>query len=735
MELNISSTSNAGKKIIEQYRNWGSLKQTNLTNKHDAREDKIDLDRNIADIVALVATGGTKEQINQKFSKSVILATHATWDLGNDEFRVGLEDGYGGGFSKVIELLLEEHPEKFKTRADLDEFLKGLKIVDPNSDTLYSKDPKAELLSVKHLPRVDEAWEKHAGFLKAKGDKQKEVVTANANLMDIEIRDGHQKYLTGDPDNNVPAGVVDTEYSNKLIKKIYDYQDVSTDRKNDLIEEILGYNAGDLGGFRNVTIALQALDSGNMKTYYIARDKMNKKERREFETKNDTELADLHAHFPGPIDDFVGEVITQHGNKGSTVGKGTNETHPTAEAVYKSRIYFHYKDAVKNGIDKNDIKARIQYAREKSDEELDNAVEVKVEVDQFGRTVYVLPKNAPQGAKLNNPYNWIEPEPGYDVSGRYYVNAFGDSDILLKKRQDAAKLDLKKQPENKTALRGETIVDSTADKDVVLQHSRFATSDEHKKIINWAEGIVNKDNLGKGETVLDYMPKNLKIWADHHNIPYTDAVNMYLSKAQGKNWGLRVSLDATDVARIKRIDSDKPWTPDNTQVVVPKTYADFFGFNAFYAAQANGVLPMSKEVRKFFENEGDSDLMTAFSASNELDVSKWTDEKGKTQTNIAKYEDFYKKGGHQYFTWEDVESLMPSETNLAWKDDIGWYNPNKFTYRPLPVADETVQQNRLKKKRKKNPNLYGDTPPPIDRKTLQKAAIQGSLHGFGGKKK
>lgn len=682
IELNISSTSKTGRLIMEQYRSWGKLKEGHLINVNDAKDTQDMLVTLAEDFLAAKATGN-KDDMNLILNSAAILLSRGTYEVGEGRYQVGLDDGYAGGVTKFLEHLLEKHGDKYRNHKEIWNDFEGLKTVDRDKKGFQGK----ELWTVKAHSRFDEAIDTWISNADKRKKKSKALQDANRDALEIKVRGLVTQAQT---DGNLK------EQKRSILNVIYSDPHTTQKEKDKLAEATLGMDMAGYGGYNNYQTAVRALEDGDDDLLVSALNDMDEDERKEFsENPQNKLLFDLAKGVkPGKASGLkqfnldAKQVITTHGAGASAYGPTNHASSEFAMNKWKAVVLDELSKTDGQGID---IGIRVRDAYAEANKLLNSAVALESD----GAGGWRLPKDADPKQK-DNPFNYVNQRGGIEgvyQKGVIYVNLY-DQDtknellverILAQKdleNKDQTDIDLKLSGIQLKPLNDDTI--KFGNKKDVLKHVRFISPDKREEFFQALKKRENEWNeIGEADDLESIMPRELKLWAETHNLSNSQAINQYLRHNAGGFPGIRVSADGTDVAFL-----DNP-----NQKVRPKDY-DALGLKMFNSARVNGQIPIRPEVRWYTDNEGVSTL-DAFSSTKDLNINYTP----AGDIDIQQYEKFWEEGGQQHLTDFDWQTLMP--VTLQWDNNIGWYKDKNELKRQRKLYHK-IKKDRLKTDPNKN---------------------------------
>ena len=409
-ELNISSTTETGKKILDQYRNAGKLEELGITNRNDAKDTEDMLLGLSADFKAALE-GGNKDEINLVLNAASKMAVKGTYKDGND-YQVGLTDGYGGGFSKFLDFFLENNSSRYNDASEIYDDLRGLKVIG-DKDRVWLKGK--EDWSVKHENRITESIENWAKNNKTKAGQARVLREAEGNSLEIEI-----------------SQLSDEDRSSKqleLIERVSNSNATET-QKNAIYNRYLSYNPTGYGGTDNYLTARRAAATDDYDTLFQAMGQMEPAAKKRLAA-----LPSMKALFTindgQPVLDGVGGLkgfnqeakgIVQQVSKGYN-RFGNASLHTSGEIVITDwkRLVAEELALTEDATGSNST-ARLQNAKALvKTKHVDTAVEVIPD----GNGGWKLPNNAPKGAYIDNPFNYTTQRggfPGVYQPGVIFVN-------------------------------------------------------------------------------------------------------------------------------------------------------------------------------------------------------------------------------------------------------------------------------------------------------------------------
>ena len=653
-ELNVSSTTEAGKKILDQYRNWGKLAESGLSNFNDANDTQAVLTTLSADFKAALESGNKDEQ-NLILNAAVKLAAKGTYKDGND-YQVGLPDGYGGGLSKFLNFFLEDNSDRYNNSSEIYTDLQGLKVIGTEKYLKGKED-----WDKKHLNRIKDSVDGWAKSNEKKAEQAKLLRESEGNSLEIQISQL--------PEEERKAKQLE------LIEKV-SKSNATEGQKNTLYKRYLSYNPTGYGGTDNYLTARRAVATDDYDTLFQAMGHMDPAAKKRL-----AGLPSMKALFTinegQPVLDGVGGWKGFNSEaKGvvQTVSKGYNRFGKASLHTSGEIVVTDYKRLVAEELALTaDAKGSNSAARLREAKALvktkhvDTAVElVPIKKDEAGYPGWRLPtgNDAKAGMYLDNPFNYTTQRggfPGVYQPGVIFVNRNDhDSNLVNSIEQsysnapDIKDKDLTDRNPNKPGVQVLELHDDTlkyADKNEIINHVRLVSPHNAKPF----ENAIYEDvaNPGSIDDIASIMPERLKTFCDLRNESYSKVVNKWL-KARGvkdKDGNLlQVSEDMTDAVMVK-----------GGRAVKPKPY-NIYAADLLYTTQAQGTFPMEYQV-DYSVNEG---LPPTEAWGKKFDVKWNVDETSKISMDSTL---FFENGGGAILDKQLAQSLGL----LKWDPTVGWF--------------------------------------------------------------
>ena len=646
-ELNVSSTTEAGKKILDQYRNWGKLAESGLSNFNDANDTQAVLTTLSADLKAALESGNKDEQ-NLILNAAVKLAAKGTYKDGND-YQVGLPDGYGGGLSKFLNFFLEDNSDRYNNSSEIYTDLQGLKVIGTEKYLKGKED-----WDKKHLNRIKDSVDGWAKSNEKKAEQAKLLRESEGNSLEIQISQL--------PEEERKAKQLE------LIEKV-SKSNATEGQKNTLYKRYLSYNPTGYGGTDNYLTARRAVATDDYDTLFQAMGHMDPAAKKRL-----AGLPSMKALFTinegQPVLDGVGGLKGFNSDaKGvvQAVSKGYNRFGKASLHTSGEIVVTDYKRLVAEELALTaDAKGSTSTARLREAKALVKIkhVDTAVEVIPDGNGGWKLPNNAPKGAYIDNPFNYTTQRggfPGVYQPGVIFVNRNDhDSNLVNSIEQSYSQsedIQNKDVTDTKPNLDGVQIIelhDDTlkyADKNEIINHVRLVSPHNAKPF----ENAIYEDvaNPGSIDDIASIMPERLKTFCDLRNESYSKVVNKWL-KARGvkdKDGNiLQVSEDMTDAVMVK-----------GGRAVKPKPY-NIYAADLLYTTQAQGTFPMEYQV-DYSVNEG---LPPTEAWGKKFDVKWNVDETSKISMDSTL---FFENGGGAILDKQLAQSLGL----LKWDPTVGWF--------------------------------------------------------------
>ena len=679
----VNPTSKYGKKIMQEYLKAGKLRASSIANSNDTRATKSNnnFSTDVVHALHLSKTGTHKgddgkiySDINLEWNDGIHEATHGKYKDNQDYYS---PNGYGEGYSEYLSHFLERHGHKFKSREQLETFLGQFKVIGDKKGMVGT-----ENWTVKHAVRTEEAIEEwELGAEKRKKDAQKKRDAFGDNAV---IRYGTDIDALKEKND----GTLSTEDQHSIIAKASKDENMNPSQKSE-VYSMVGW---DKTGYKSASIYLmahKAAKEGNEGDLQKALANMDPEGRKKF--AQEVKLLQTITEGVRPIQsgktiysgmDAVSKINTKKIKKlsqGRTAfgPAGLNES-GLAVVTIADQIIMNEIDGMKD--DKNLTPSQMYQKANATLEDKYINTAARLVPDKENPGQYILPDNAPKGAFIDNPFNYVSGEggvPGLYTPGVTFVNSTDPdtnianslADILNdkgKKTSEVEDTNVNQEGVQVVELDDNTII--TRDGDETLNHVRLVSPDKGEVFIKQL-AADSQDDVSSFDDITEIMPKKLKLWADVNGVSYSVATNKWLRK---KGVNLRVSLDGTDAVMFK-----------GTQYQKPKPY-NIYASDLLYTTQAQGAFPMEYQV-DYSVNEG---LTPTEAWGKKFDVQWSVDETSKINMDSTL---FFENGGAALMD----RSMAQSLGLLKWDPTVGWIQNEGERQAEIKLFKERLR--RLKK--------------------------------------